>query len=336
MKKPVRVILLGAGRAGSFHSTTLRVSPAFEAVAVVDQDADRARTLAASLGCAWKTDPTEAFDTLDADAVIVATTTHTHTRFAQEALSRRYHVFCEKPLGELDDVRDCYRLARDADRALMVAFQRRFDPEFNALRTRIGEATPQLVKLTSRDSPIPSEAYLKTSGGIVKDCMVHDIDIANWVMGGSETHRVPVRVSAVGYAHHPDLKAWGEFEGVVVTMQYENGSLAVIDVSRTCNYGYDQRVEAFGSFGMLQLDNRRESAVIAHTGEGVVSAKPLYSFPQRYPDAYRLELEHFAAVVQGDAACRILESQVIATEHICEAIERAIETGASQPVTQEP
>ena len=242
------------------------------------------------------------------------------------------HVFCEKPLGLLDDIRACYRRAWEADRQLMVAFQRRFDPEFRAVRAQIGTQRPQIVKLTSRDSPMPSAPYLQSSGGIVKDCMIHDIDIANWMMGGPETHAVPTRVSAVAYTHHPMLDEIGEHEGVVATMQYDDGSLAVIDVSRTCNFGYDQRAEVFGPFGMVQLGNRRGSVVVSHESDGTTSANPLHSFPQRYPDAYRAELEHFAAVVSGETECDVRESQVVAGEIICDALNAALETGAPQDV----
>lgn len=214
-----------------------------------------------------------------------------------------------------------------------MGFQRRFDPEFIALREALGGRTPQILKLTSRDSPIPSEAYLRQSGGIVKDCMVHDIDIACWMMGGSAPHRFPVRVWAAGYAHHPDLKAWGEWEGVAATMLFDDGALALIDVSRTCDYGYDQRAEAFGAFGMLQLENRRRNVVVAHDAEGTHRANPLYSFPQRYPDAYRLELEHFADAILGSAECRILEEQVAAGDAICDAINRSLDTGLPQDVS---
>lgn len=327
-----RVILLGAGRAGGFHTTSISQIDGLEAVCVADPMVEKAAEYARRLGCAVESDPARAIAAYDADALIVATPTSTHTDMVKLGFESGLHVFCEKPLGLLDNIRECYALARAADRQLMVAFQRRFDPEFRAVRTQVGERRPQIVKLTSRDSPMPGAAYLQHSGGIVKDCMIHDIDIANWMMGGTETHAVPTRVSAVAYTHHPALKEIGEHEGVAATMQYDDGSLAVIDVSRTCNYGYDQRAEVFGSFGMVQLDNRRESVVVSHVGDDVRSANPLYSFPQRYPDAYRAELEHFSAVVAGQTQCEILESQVVAGETICNALNAALESGTPQPV----
>lgn len=327
-----RVILLGAGRAGGFHTTSISQIDDLEAVCVADPQEEKAAEYARRLGCAVESDPARAIASYDADALIVATPTSTHTDMVKLGFEHGLHVFCEKPLGALDDIRDCYARARAADRQLMVAFQRRFDPEFRAVRAQVGERRPQIVKLTSRDSPMPSAGYLQYSGGIVKDCMIHDIDIANWMMGGSETHAVPTDVSAVAYTHHPTLKEIGEHEGVVATMQYDGGSLAVIDVSRTCNFGYDQRAEVFGSFGMVQLDNRRESVVATHGGDDVRSANPLYSFPQRYPDAYRAELEHFAAVVAGETECEVHESQVVAGEIICNALNAALESGARTPV----
>lgn len=324
----IRAILLGAGRAGAFHANSLRTSTRYQAVCVVDRDTSRATALADALGCPTASDAAEAFARHDADVVIVATTTHTHTELVQASLSAGFHVFCEKPLGTLDQVCACYRLSRSRNRSLMVGFQRRFDPEFRELRRRLGSQSPQMLKLTSRDAPIPSRAYLATSGGIVRDCVVHDIDIANWMMGGEASHAVPERVSAASYTHHDDLTAWGEIEGLAVTMQYPHGNLALIDVSRTCCYGYDQRVEAFGPFGMAQLGNRLQSTVVQHTSDGTVVSNPLYSFPQRYPDAYRIELEHFADVVEGKAQCQVLEKQVVATEMICEAIEASLESGA--------
>jgi myo-inositol 2-dehydrogenase / D-chiro-inositol 1-dehydrogenase len=327
-----RVILLGAGRAGGFHTTSISQIEGLDAVCVADPQEERAAEYARRLGCAVETDPAKAIASYDADCLVVATPTATHTDMVKLGFEHGLHVFCEKPLGRLDDIRECYARARAADRSLMVAFQRRFDPEFRAVRAHIGSARPQTVKLTSRDSPMPSAAYLQSSGGIVKDCMIHDIDIANWMMGADETHAVPTEVSAVAYTHHPTLREIGEHEGVVATMQYDDGSLAVIDVSRTCNFGYDQRAEVFGQFGMVQLGNRRESVVVSHGSEGTASSNPLHSFPQRYPDAYKAELEHFSAVVSGETACEVLESQVVAGEIICNAFNAALDTGATQQV----
>ena len=327
-----RVILLGAGRAGGFHTTSMTQIDNLEVVCVADPQVEKAAEYAHRLGCQAEADPAHAIASYDADALIVATPTATHTDMVKLGFAHGLHVFCEKPLGALDDIRDCYARAREADRELMVAFQRRFDPEFRAVRAAIGGRRPQIVKLTSRDSPMPSPEYLQHSGGIVKDCMIHDIDIANWMMGGAETHAVPTQVSAVAYTHHPALKEIREHEGVVATMQYDDGSLAAIDVSRTCNFGYDQRAEVFGAFGMVQLGNRRESVVVSHVGADVRSANPLYSFPQRYPDAYRAELEHFAAVVEGETECDVRESQVVAGEIICNALNEALESGVPQPV----
>ena len=327
-----RVILLGAGRAGGFHTTSISQIDGLDAVCVADPQVDRAAEYARRLGCAVEADPAKAIASYDADALIVSTPTATHTDMVKLGFAHGLHVFCEKPLGLLDDIRECYGASREAGRELMVAFQRRFDPEFRAVRAQIGPQRPQIVKLTSRDSPMPSAPYLQSSGGIVKDCMIHDIDIANWMMGGDETHAVPTRVSASAYTHHPMLKEIGEHEGVAATMQYDDGALAVIDVSRTCNFGYDQRAEVFGSFGMIQLGNRRESVVVSHGGDGAAFANPLYSFPQRYPDAYRAELEHFAAVVSGETECDVRESQVVAGEIICNALNAALDTGAAQDV----
>ncbi len=329
----IRTLLIGAGRAGHFHAANLNRSDRFEPVCVADLAEEKASALAETLGCPYALDAEEALDQYRPDAVIVASTTYTHAALTLAALKHGAHVLCEKPLGGMEDIRACYAAARQAGRTLLVAFNRRFDPEYRELRRQLNGAVPQIAKITSRDSPIPSKAYLAQSGGIVSDCAVHDIDMSNWMMGGADGYAVPVEAYATGYTHHPDLKAWGEVEGMALTMRYADGRLALIDASRTCVFGYDQRAELFGTFGMLQMRNRLESTVASFGKDGAALSKPLYSFPERYADSYRLELEHFADAAEGKAPCEIEEAHVLACEAAVKAAERSLESGKPEPVS---
>lgn len=329
----IRTMLLGAGRAGHFHAENLNRSARFQPVCVVDSVEEKASALAETLGCPYAADAEEALAQCRPDAVLIATTTFTHVELTLAALQHGAHVFCEKPLGDAEDIRACYSAARLANRTLMVAFNRRFDPEYRELRRQLNGAVPQMVKITSRDSPIPSKAYLAQSGGIVQDCVVHDIDMSNWMMGGINGCDVPKEAYAAGYTHHPELKARGEIEGMALTMRYADGRLALIDVSRTCVFGYDQRAELFGPFGMLQMRNLLESTVARYGQDGTELPNPLYSFPERYADSYRLELEHFADAAEGKAECEIQEAHVLACEAAVKAAEMSLESGKPEPVS---
>lgn len=257
------------------------------------------------------------------ETVVVASPTYTHEEIVTNALASSKAVFCEKPIAEdLESSSRCYKQAEAVKKPLFSAFNRRFDPSYSALRDRVraGEIGHiQVLKVCSRDSPLPTIDYLKHSGkvevnepfifydkdlstmylfigGIFHDCIVHDIDMATWITG-----ELPVKVQATAVAHIPEIKAINDFDTVVCMLTFPSGTIAVLDNSRNSTYGYDQRLEAFGPRGMIRCDNERpihcNEVQLGYTGSTV--APIWYSFASRFKRAYYLEMEHFLDVVEG-------------------------------------
>lgn len=176
------------------------------------------------------------------DAIIVATPTDKHEHYIRAALTAEKAVFSEKPVAaDLKGVIGCYNLAEKVKKPLFCAFNRRFDLGMSELRRRVREGeigTLYQIKTTSRDSPLPSMAYLQISHGIFHDCAVHDIDMVCWVLGEK-----PSSVYAQGHAFHPEIRAMGDVDSVTIVLKFPSGVIATIDLSRHSSYGYDQRLE---------------------------------------------------------------------------------------------
>ncbi|MCZ6463972.1 MAG: Gfo/Idh/MocA family oxidoreductase [Proteobacteria bacterium] len=327
------VALLGLGRAGSFHLASIRSLPGVRLARVYDVDRARAEKVAAETGCVAAASDAEAIGADDVDAVVIATPTQTHHGYVVAALEAGVPVLSEKPLGvDLDEIDQCFSLARDRGLPLLVAFQRRFDPSFAAAAAAVhaGEVGElQFIRSVSRDNPVPSIDYIKTSNGIFHDCIVHDFDLLCWI-----ARETPEEVFAFGSNFLPDVKAIGDLDTVVVALRFASGLLASIDISRKSVYGYDQRLEVFGSRGMVQSENRPQTMAV-RSGEDGISAPPIdYSFPTRYRDAYRLELECFLDCVRGGREVPITHEQVRAVHRLANAAEQSFREG--RPVRVEP
>ena len=203
---------------------------------------------------------------------------------------------------------------------------RRFDPSFAALRAAIdaGEiGKTELLSITSFDPAPPPIAYIKVSGGLFRDMMIHDFDMANFIMG-----QAPVSVTAVGTSVvDPAIGAAGDVDTAVVTLTYADGRIAVIKNSRRAVYGYDQRIEVLGSEGLLQAQNVLENTVVKSTTAGVSSAKPTYFFLERYMPAYRAEWAAFVAAVQDKSDMPVNLHDGVAALTMAEAATRSAQTG---------
>ncbi|OQR73395.1 putative oxidoreductase YrbE-like [Tropilaelaps mercedesae] len=261
-------------------------------------------------------------------AVLVCTPTFTHKEIVCKALAAGKHVFCEKPIAQSNEsVRECYEQAKLHGVNLFCAFNRRYDPGLRKIKNSLmnGELGDVfLVKTTSRDSPIPSLDYLRTSGGIFHDCAVHDIDVVCWLLGEK-----PVRVQVFGSLLSPALQELHDkdFDTVVICFHFASGKLAIIDLSRNACYGYDQRCEVFGSKGMLQNANHRPNGVFKWTPEASSQDPILYSFASRYQESYETELDYFLNLVSGRAEMEISQDHVLAVTRIASACEKSAKTG---------
>ena len=323
----LKVGLLGAGRIAGVHATAITSNPGSTFVAVSDYIPQNAEKLAAQYGCdARSTEDIIADPTID--AVLIATSTDTHSDLIEAATTAGKAVLCEKPVDlSLERARACQTIAAKNGKPVMIGFNRRFDPNFGALKAsldagEIGKA--ELLSITSFDPAPPPVAYIKVSGGIFRDMMIHDFDMANFIMGAA-----PVSVSAVGSSIvDPDIGAAGDFDTAVVTLSYADGRFAVIKNSRRAVYGYDQRVEILGSEGLLQAQNMLESTVVKSTTSGVISAKPTFFFLERYMPAYAAEWAAFVDAMTTGAAMPVTLQDGVAALAMAEAAALSAKSGA--------
>lgn len=299
----IRVAVLGAGRIGQIHAANVAANPRATLVAVADPMAAAAESLAARLGCEALTSSEELIARADVDAVIVGTPSDTHVTLTLLAARAGKAVLCEKPLAS--DLTLADEAVAELDRLggrVMMAFNRRFDPANVAIRGAIdagdvGEVRQVLI--TSRDPGLPSRAYLEHSGGIFRDMVIHDFDTARFFLGEE-----PVELFATASRLvDPALMAQtDDYDTVTVVLRTAGGRQGVISCCREASFGYDQRVEVFGSAGMVQNDNLRPSTIRRSSAEATDAREPLLAFfLERYADAYRNELEAFLAALDTGA-----------------------------------
>ncbi len=282
----------GAGRIGTMHAANIARHPEARLRAIVDIDAAAAERLASSHGATVETVEFVLADP-SIDAVVIASSTNTHADLVEAAARAGKAVFCEKPL-DLDRHRAeaCLAVVAECGVPLMLGFNRRFDPNFARLERRLRDGRIgriELLSITSRDPSPPPIAYVRVSGGLFRDMMIHDFDMARWLFGEE-----PVEIfAAASVLVDPAIGAAGDVDTAVVTLRTASGALCQISNSRRALYGYDQRIELLGSQGMLTAGNVAESTVAFAGADGVVADKPLPFFLERYAEAYRLELDHF-------------------------------------------
>jgi myo-inositol 2-dehydrogenase/D-chiro-inositol 1-dehydrogenase len=297
----LKVGLLGAGRIGAVHAAAISTHPQSKLVAVSDVVADNASTLAAQYDCEHQSTESIINDE-SIDAVLIATSTDTHSDLIEAATATGKAVLCEKPLDlSLERARECQRVATQNGAPVMLGFNRRFDPNFAELKRSanagdIGKS--ELLIINSFDPAPPPISYVKVSGGLFRDMMIHDFDMANFIMGD-----VPTTISAVGSSIiDAQIGEQNDVDTAVATLTYADGRIAVINNSRRAVYGYDQRLELLGSKGSLQVKNILENTVVKSTEQGITSAKPTYFFLERYMPAYKIEWSAFVeSVISGTA-----------------------------------
>jgi myo-inositol 2-dehydrogenase/D-chiro-inositol 1-dehydrogenase len=298
----IRVAVLGAGRIGQIHAANVAANRRAKLIAVADPVAAAGRALAERLNCEASTDAEAVIARADVDAVVIGTPSDTHARLMLIAARAGKAVLCEKPvdndLAKADEaVAELARLKVP----VMLAFNRRFDPSNIELRRaidagQIGEV--RQVIITSRDPGLPPRDYVAHSGGIFRDMVIHDFDMARFLLGEE-----PVEIYAkASRLVDPTLVAeFDDYDTLMVIMQTASGKQCHINCCREAVYGYDQRFEILGSKGMLMNDNLRPSTVRRYTAEETEAQPPLLNFfLQRYTDAYRNELEAFLqALAEG-------------------------------------
>lgn len=302
MSEKLRIGIIGAGRIGKLHAANLvnRV-PGSEVAAVSDVVADAAKDLAESLGIpAYYQDYHKILEDPAIDAVFICSSTDTHSPISIEAALKGKHIFCEKPIDhDLDKIEAVLKAVKEAGVKYQVGFNRRFDRNFRHVRDVVasgGIGDVQIVKVTSRDPSAPPISYVKVSGGIFVDMTIHDFDMVRY-LSGSEVEEVSTFGACLV---DPEIGKAGDVDTCIISLRFKNGALGVIDNSRQAVYGYDQRVEVFGSKGMIAAENETPNNTTYYTADGVYKEKPLYFFLERYNDAFIQEETEFVSACLED------------------------------------
>ena len=301
--KTIRLGVIGAGRIGKIHAENLATRiPGASVSAIADPILSAAQETAERLhipvACA---DYHQILDDADIDAVAICSSTDTHARLIVEAARTGKHIFCEKPIAyDLAKIDEALAAVEKAGVKLQIGFNRRFDPNFRKVRQmvrdgKIGDV--HILRITSRDPAPPPIEYVKVSGGIFFDMTIHDFDMARY-LSGDEVEEVYV---AGGVRVDPRIGEAGDIDTAVVTLIFKGGAIGTIDNSRKAVYGYDQRVEVFGSEGMVAASNNTPDSHVYSNSEGVHSAKPLYFFLERYMDSFIAEMKEFVDCMQKDS-----------------------------------
>ncbi len=299
----IDVALFGAGRIGKIHAGNLAREPGARLKYVIDPNTEAAAALAAHHGAKLATTE-QVFADPAVGAVLICSYTDTHADLILAAAAAGKPIFCEKPVDlAIARARTCAEAVARAGITCMIGFQRRFDPTFAALKTRLaaGEiGTPEMLVVTSRDPGPPPIPYIKSSGGIFKDMLIHDFDVFRWILG-DEAETVHANASCLV---DPTIAEAGDVDSTAVTIRTKRGRLCQINTSRRAAYGYDQRFEVLGSGGMLQAGNHAPTEVVASTATAVVRDLPEHFFLERYRAAYANEMAHFFAVLAGKEKLR--------------------------------
>jgi myo-inositol 2-dehydrogenase/D-chiro-inositol 1-dehydrogenase len=330
MVRRVRIAVLGAGRIGRIHAASVAANPKAKLIAVADPYPEAVEPLATSLGADAMTEPMVAIARPDVDAVVIGTPTDTHVGYLLKAVELGKAVLCEKPIDL--DMAKSESAAAEVERVggrVMLAFNRRFDSTFAAMRRaidagRIGEV--RQVIISSRDPGMPPAAYVKSSGGIFRDMTIHDLDMARWLLGEE-----PVLVSAVGArVVDPNLSQYEDYDTAMVLLQTASGKQAHINNCREAVYGYDQRVEVFGATGMLTQDNLRPTTMRVTTAETTDAREPLLNFfLERYAQAYRAEMEAFIDALAEEKPMPTTMRDGVMALRLAECAIESVRTGRS-------
>ena len=321
------IALVGAGRMGSLHARNAAANPRFRLVGIADHDEGLASQLASDLGSAAVT-----YNDILSDpgikGVLVASSTSSHLENVVAAVKAGKAVFCEKPLSlDAETLAAALPEIEQSEMPVFVAFNRRFDPHLKGLKgllDRGAAGTLETLHIINHDPAAPRLDFVPRSGGLFKDFTIHDFDTARWI-----TAERVVEVFATGSCLvEPEIAKLSDIDTAKLVLRTGRGTLCVISNSRRTGYGYDQRVELFGSKGALRVDNVNTQQVSRLTEGGETRSPFPYSFAERYADAYKAELDHFADVLDGSAAPSTGPRDSLHALRLADAAEMSVRSGA--------
>ena len=334
--KKFKVGIIGAGRIGRVHaqSITYHVANA-EVKAMSDVRLEGVKEFADNLGIKEVYDDyKKILNDPEIDAVLVCSSTDTHSPISIEAMKAGKHVFCEKPIDfDLDRIAEVLKTEKEAGVKFQTGFNRRFDHNFKAVRDAVASGkigVPHIIKVTSRDPQAPPVEYVKVSGGIFLDMTIHDFDMVRY-LSGSEVEEV---YAAGNVLVDPEIGKAGDVDTAVVTLKFANGAIGVIDNSREAAYGYDQRAEVFGSKGMVAVSNDTDSSAVISTNDGVSSEKPQFFFLERYMQSFVDEMKAFFNAIADDTATPVTAIDGLNSVLIGLAAKKSVEEGRPVKISE--
>ncbi len=304
MTQKINVGLIGAGRIGRVHAEHLAYRvPGANLVAVADVFEEAAKKVAADFQIpdAYQ-DHRRIMEDETIEAIVICSSTDTHSQMIEEAAAAGKHIFCEKPIDhDLSKIDHVLASVKESGVKLQIGFNRRFDPNFRRVREIVASGeigVPHILRITSRDPGPPPIEYIKVSGGIFLDMTIHDFDMARFLIGEEV-----VEIYAVGGVMvDPQIGETGDIDTAIITLRFENGVIGTIDNSRKAVYGYDQRVEVFGSEGVVVISNNTPDTAVVSNASGIHAPLPLFFFIERYTEAYIAEMKEFIECIQQDTS----------------------------------
>jgi myo-inositol 2-dehydrogenase/D-chiro-inositol 1-dehydrogenase len=327
----LRFGVLGAGRIGKVHARALHESGRAQVAYIADAMPDAASSLADSVG-AKTASVDDVIAASDIDAILIATPTDTHADLIEQAARAGKMILCEKPVSlSVERIEECLKVVEQAGVPLMIGFHRRYDPNFSVLerRLRAGEiGDVEMVTITCRDPSPPPVSYIERSGGLYRDMMIHDFDMARFLLGED-----PVMVHALGASLvDPAIGQAGDIDTAAVHMQAATGKMCIITNSRRATYGHDQRIEVHGSGGMLRAGNIHLTTLEKADSAGFASDLIPFSFIERYEDAYRIEINAFLTAIEKGEAPRASGHDGLMAQKLAEAAAESLKTGQAVAV----
>lgn len=325
--KMVKIGIIGAGRIGKVHAQSITNNvPNATVAAISDVYLEGAKAVAEAFGIPKVTaDYREIFSDPEIDAVMVCSPTATHAQISMEAARAGKHIFCEKPVDmTVEKILETKKVIEETGVKMQIGFNRRFDHNFrhiHELRKSGALGDVEIVKITSRDPEPPSSEYVKGSGGMFLDMTIHDFDMARY-QAGSEV----VEVFAKGAVLvDPAIGEAGDIDTAVITLKFANGAIGIIDNCRRAAYGYDQRVEVFGSKGAAAAENDTPTNVKVMTADTVSSDKPLYFFLERYMQSFGDEVKAFVNAIEAGTPVPVSIDDGLKPVMIAKAAKRSLE-----------
>jgi len=321
----MEICLIGAGRIGAVHAIAIASEAGAKLHSVVDLKPEAARNLAHHYG-AEVLSIDEAFSSPEIDAFIIASSTATHADLIERCAQIGKPVFCEKPIDlSYERALSCAKSVEASDIVCMLGFNRRFDPHMASLKNKVDAnvvGSIQSLVITSHDPEPPSMEYIAGSGGLFHDMMIHDFDMACWILNDT-----PKTIYVVAKANDENISKQGDVDTASVILSMNKGSIVTIINGRQASFGYDQRIEAFGDAGMLQVINALEDNVVLSNSEGIKQAKSQHFFLERYEKAYHNELLHFMKSYQSGTKPSVDISDGVLALRIAEAAQRSLKSG---------